>query len=378
MGEEAVVVVEAPRPKSPPRYPDLCGRRRMQLEVQIMNREITFLKFACCLKEGHGQGKLSGLVRQALMSYTYLKELNRFLVLDALKKRKGGTDPAVFIGGSDRNCVSAFLGFAAVASAYPSAEDQVQAAAHAVVKTAVPSRPLRAANRTARPAVQAAAHVVVHRAANQAVAVSTSLHVSNLCVAASRSLHASNHSAAASAQIAAAAVARAAAFQAVAARAAASGLAVNANQNVACVLAIAATASLVAAVVTNSAAAVPTAAPARALDAPAATTSSDAPAVAARTCASVFTASHRAARDTLRAASASHRAARASLAASQETAAATFQNRRVLNVPVGVFGLAENVQKGGDAHGVEIHAVSVDAYVELDPFSMVIFVVVSS
>lgn len=43
MGEEAVVM-EAPRPKSPPRYPDLCGRRRMQLEVQILSREITFLK----------------------------------------------------------------------------------------------------------------------------------------------------------------------------------------------------------------------------------------------------------------------------------------------------------------------------------------------
>ena len=44
MGEEAVVLVEPPRPQSPPRYPDMCGRRRMQLEVQILDREITFLK----------------------------------------------------------------------------------------------------------------------------------------------------------------------------------------------------------------------------------------------------------------------------------------------------------------------------------------------
>lgn len=45
MGEgAAVVVLEAQRPRSPPRYPDMCGRRRMQLEVQIMDREITHLK----------------------------------------------------------------------------------------------------------------------------------------------------------------------------------------------------------------------------------------------------------------------------------------------------------------------------------------------
>uniref|UniRef100_A0A0A9E6I6 Guanine nucleotide-binding protein subunit gamma 3 n=1 Tax=Arundo donax TaxID=35708 RepID=A0A0A9E6I6_ARUDO len=45
MGVEiAVSAVEPPRPKSPPRYPDLCGRRRLQLEVHILNREIDFLK----------------------------------------------------------------------------------------------------------------------------------------------------------------------------------------------------------------------------------------------------------------------------------------------------------------------------------------------
>jgi hypothetical protein len=35
---------EAPRPRSPPTYPDLCGRRRLQLEVQILNREVGFLE----------------------------------------------------------------------------------------------------------------------------------------------------------------------------------------------------------------------------------------------------------------------------------------------------------------------------------------------
>ena len=44
MGEEVAVVLEPPRPKSPPRYPDLCGRRRLQLELQILNREVDFLK----------------------------------------------------------------------------------------------------------------------------------------------------------------------------------------------------------------------------------------------------------------------------------------------------------------------------------------------
>ncbi|URE42476.1 hypothetical protein MUK42_04347 [Musa troglodytarum] len=38
------VVVVAPRPKSPPKYPDLCGRRRLQLELQMLNREIGFIE----------------------------------------------------------------------------------------------------------------------------------------------------------------------------------------------------------------------------------------------------------------------------------------------------------------------------------------------
>jgi hypothetical protein len=44
MGEQVAVVLEPPRPKSPPKYPDLCGRRRLQLELQILNREVDFLK----------------------------------------------------------------------------------------------------------------------------------------------------------------------------------------------------------------------------------------------------------------------------------------------------------------------------------------------
>ncbi|KAK8941888.1 hypothetical protein KSP40_PGU011359 [Platanthera guangdongensis] len=39
-----VALQTAPSPKSPPKYPDFCGRRRLQLEVQILNREIGFLE----------------------------------------------------------------------------------------------------------------------------------------------------------------------------------------------------------------------------------------------------------------------------------------------------------------------------------------------
>ncbi|KAI0494549.1 hypothetical protein KFK09_024687 [Dendrobium nobile] len=43
-GAAQVAVKTAPSPKSPPKYPDFCGRRRLQLEVQILNREIGFLE----------------------------------------------------------------------------------------------------------------------------------------------------------------------------------------------------------------------------------------------------------------------------------------------------------------------------------------------
>ncbi|XP_020677200.1 guanine nucleotide-binding protein subunit gamma 3 [Dendrobium catenatum] len=33
-----------PQPRSPPKYPDICGRHRLQVEAQILNREILFLE----------------------------------------------------------------------------------------------------------------------------------------------------------------------------------------------------------------------------------------------------------------------------------------------------------------------------------------------
>ncbi|KAJ8505565.1 hypothetical protein OPV22_006451 [Ensete ventricosum] len=42
--QPAAAVVVAPRPKSPPKYPDLCGSRRLQLELHVLNREIGFIE----------------------------------------------------------------------------------------------------------------------------------------------------------------------------------------------------------------------------------------------------------------------------------------------------------------------------------------------
>ncbi|RWW08560.1 hypothetical protein GW17_00027987 [Ensete ventricosum] len=44
--QPAAAVVVAPRPKSPPKYPDLCGSRRLQLELHILNREIGFIEMS--------------------------------------------------------------------------------------------------------------------------------------------------------------------------------------------------------------------------------------------------------------------------------------------------------------------------------------------
>ena len=38
------VVPSLPRPKSPPEYPDLYGKRREVAKVQMLEREITFLE----------------------------------------------------------------------------------------------------------------------------------------------------------------------------------------------------------------------------------------------------------------------------------------------------------------------------------------------
>ncbi|URE02355.1 hypothetical protein MUK42_20675 [Musa troglodytarum] len=48
--QPAAAVVMAPRPKSPPKYPDVCGRRRLQLELHILNREIGFIEVKAMLQ----------------------------------------------------------------------------------------------------------------------------------------------------------------------------------------------------------------------------------------------------------------------------------------------------------------------------------------
>ncbi|XP_038983089.1 guanine nucleotide-binding protein subunit gamma 3-like isoform X1 [Phoenix dactylifera] len=57
-----------PAPRSPPGYPDLCGRHRLQVEVQILNWEIGFL----------GQEELESL--EGLQSVSgYCKEVNEYV-----------------------------------------------------------------------------------------------------------------------------------------------------------------------------------------------------------------------------------------------------------------------------------------------------------
>ncbi|XP_020582142.1 guanine nucleotide-binding protein subunit gamma 3-like [Phalaenopsis equestris] len=38
------IPASVPRPRSPPKYPDICGRLRLQVEAQNLNREIMFLQ----------------------------------------------------------------------------------------------------------------------------------------------------------------------------------------------------------------------------------------------------------------------------------------------------------------------------------------------
>lgn len=44
MGDSVGTVSVPPRPKSPPEYPDLYGKRRVLAKVQILEREISFLE----------------------------------------------------------------------------------------------------------------------------------------------------------------------------------------------------------------------------------------------------------------------------------------------------------------------------------------------
>ncbi|GKV17939.1 hypothetical protein SLEP1_g28387 [Rubroshorea leprosula] len=43
-GSSAVPSLPPPSPKSPPRYPDLYGKRREMAKVQMLEREIGFLE----------------------------------------------------------------------------------------------------------------------------------------------------------------------------------------------------------------------------------------------------------------------------------------------------------------------------------------------
>ncbi|GJM98687.1 hypothetical protein PR202_ga15717 [Eleusine coracana subsp. coracana] len=342
MGEERVTtVVEPPRPKSPPRYPDLCGRRRLQLELQILNREIDFLKNHSCLIE----------IKFCRTNYSLLKEFIQFQ--EVVKKRRRVIDHAAFFGGSDQSCAYACHVFAALASACPSAKGQVAWIAlaayapmsHAARQAAnhVDLTAAHAANLIAHPVARSvvrAANLIAHHVAQSAV------RAANQPAAASRSRHAVNPSAAAATQIAAPAASQAVPVATSAA---------DAN-NAGHVPATAATASQAAAVAMHSAAAVQNAARAFSFGGQAVSVASSPSNVS--TClgapaSSASTASRHAARGRLLAASASHPAARDKMAARAAAAnpASVFQNLRAQNVlageaareagPRGVYGVME-------------------------------------
>ncbi|THU64290.1 hypothetical protein C4D60_Mb01t24900 [Musa balbisiana] len=49
--EKQADATQAPRPRSPPRYTDLCGRHRLQARVQLLSREIGFLEVSLCFPD---------------------------------------------------------------------------------------------------------------------------------------------------------------------------------------------------------------------------------------------------------------------------------------------------------------------------------------
>ncbi|RZS18359.1 hypothetical protein BHM03_00050608, partial [Ensete ventricosum] len=51
MEEKQADAPPAPRPRSPPRYPDLCGRHRLQAGIQLLSREIGFLEVGLCFPD---------------------------------------------------------------------------------------------------------------------------------------------------------------------------------------------------------------------------------------------------------------------------------------------------------------------------------------
>ncbi|KAL6656085.1 hypothetical protein ACP70R_006911 [Stipagrostis hirtigluma subsp. patula] len=359
MGQEAAM--QAPRPKSPPRYPDLCGRRRLQLELQILNREIDFLKDELQSLEG---------VQPVSRS---CKEVNEFVgtkqdPLIPIKKKKHRSC-RLFWWIRNRNCAHASHAYAARVSAFLSAKNHVASVdlaanvpiSHAASRAATHVASRAVGQNAARAAMPYAASLIAHPVAQTAARAAVQ-HAASQNSAASRSLHAVSPSAAAAAPIVAPAASQAAAPAA---------HAVGAN-NACYALATAATASQAAAVAVHNAAPAQNAAPAPALGGQAAlvaSSSSHAPTCLGAPANNALSASHLAARERLLAASVSHRAVRdKKVAAAAAGHASLFQSRRALDVLVGVFGPAGNVQRDADVPGAVTRAVPLVAYVRLDLF----------
>ncbi|WVZ92608.1 hypothetical protein U9M48_038657 [Paspalum notatum var. saurae] len=155
---------EAPRPRSPPRYPDLCGRRRLQLEVQILSREVGFL-----------EQEIQGLERLQPVSRC-CKDGPVLATLGLFTQAKGNMDLAGSLCGSDQKCAHVFHACAAGATACRSPRRQAASAALAAPAVTPPSAPPQAASAVQRPlraaaAASQAAAAIADRSAAAAVPV---------------------------------------------------------------------------------------------------------------------------------------------------------------------------------------------------------------
>ncbi|KAG6468413.1 hypothetical protein ZIOFF_073098 [Zingiber officinale] len=129
------VVVVAPSPKSPPRYPDLCGRRRLQLQLQILNREIGFIEEE--LQSLEGSQPVSRCCKEydlLILSSTLLCFFPSVIEKATMVNEFVGTkpDPMVPIftdlvacgDGLGLNCASISHGFAASVGVHLGCKDQ--------------------------------------------------------------------------------------------------------------------------------------------------------------------------------------------------------------------------------------------------------------
>ncbi|KAF3323441.1 Guanine nucleotide-binding protein subunit gamma 3 [Carex littledalei] len=127
-----------PYPKSPPEYPDVCGKHRLKVAVQSLNQEIDFLKrelnsmegtvpASRCCKEGikfdteeHSNNLFISVVvhRTQNTIYSTLFPCDLWTRMTPKANMRRGITHTVFGIYSEPYCVAAGVGFAAPEAAY--------------------------------------------------------------------------------------------------------------------------------------------------------------------------------------------------------------------------------------------------------------------